>query len=196
MSDVFSQLRKRHKEHRLYDPTCRLCEIERERRRKLGRCEICGFDLRWETFCHDCHNREHPRYVKGCDRCETRSKRTSDTKLMSPRARAVENTKRIGILAGIVGVLVLIGVLVAAFEGATDRASDDSATDYACAAVADFASGDDVSEILSDLQRRRNQAEANGAPYGVYVSAYEVIAFGSEFQVSNWLDACSEGSAP
>lgn len=144
-----------------------------------------------EPFCSHCHDEAHATYLKGCPYCEGRANVTNNTKHMRPGARAVENTKRVAILAGILAVLVGIGAITLAIEGGVESSSSDAEYRFACASVRDYASGGDVSDILSDLQSAINRAKDGGGPYGTLEGAYEVVAFGSDSEVENWLDACS-----
>lgn len=146
-----------------------------------------------EFFCENCHSKAHPIYLKGCDYCEARSKTTQDTKQMAPLARVVENTKRVAILVGILGILAGAGLIGILASSAEDQNIEDASYEYSCAAVRDFANGDDMSEILGDLQARISDASGRGDPTGHYQGAHDVIAFGSESEVGNWLAACNEG---
>lgn len=182
------------KDHPLAITGCSYCDREREGRRKHGFCEICGSNERRRfDFCPACHTREHESYVKGCERCETRAKNTYEPKYMRPGRRAVTRVKNAAIVVAVVAGIVGVFLVGAAIDKAGDESGERAASDYACAAVRDYVNGDDMSDVLGDLQRRMDDADYAGEADEVasYQSAYDVIAFGEDWQLANWVEACS-----
>lgn len=112
---------------------------------------------------------------------------------MAPGRRLLERVKNGAILVAVLGAIAGVFLIGAAIDKAGDDSGRRAATDYACAAVLDYVNGDDMSDVLGDLQARINDADYAGETDEVasYQSAYDVIAYGGDNELANWVDACS-----